>query len=283
MDMLLLCLGKRLIDGLVDDFLVHGVLLRNGIGDEHAALVVELTLGTEHCGQLLGGIDAVVNAEAALAGVECGELIRAVADDGDALGLEIFEGQAEVEDGLCACADDHDGGLGELLKVGGDIHGDFSAAVHAADAAGGKDVNASHVGNDHSGGDGGSAVCSACDERGQIAAAGLGDAAAGLAEVLDLLMAQTCLETAADDGDGRGDCAVIADGLLDEKRGLDVLGIGHAVGDDGALKSDDGAAFIEGGLDFGGNVQILVHNSAPLLIFIKKLSCRNCFYTAHRR
>ena len=41
--------------------------------------------------------------------------------------------------------------------------------------------------------------------------------------------------------------------------------------------------FIRGGLDFGGNVQILVHNSAPLLIFIKKLSCRNCFYTAHRR
>ena len=79
-------------------------------------------------------------------------------------------------------------------------------------------------------------------------------------------MAQTSLEAAADDGDGCGDCAVVTDGLLDEKRGLNVLGIGHAVGDDGALEGDDGAALIQRGLDFGGNVQILVHNSAPLLI-----------------
>ena len=138
--------------------------------------------------------------------------------------------------------------------------------MYAADAAGGKNIDARHVGDYHGGGDGGSAVRSASDECGQIAAAGLGDAAAGLAEVLDLLMAQTSLEAAADDGDGCGDCAVVTDGLLDKERGLNVLGIGHAVGDDGALKSDDGAAFVQRGLDFGGNVQILVHNSAPLLI-----------------
>ena len=131
-DMLFLRLGKRLLDGLVDDFLVHCVLLGDGVGDEHAALVVELALGAEHRSQLLGGVNAVVDAEAALAGIEGGELISAVADDGDALGLKIFKGQAEVEDGLCTCADDHDGGLGELLKVCGDVHGDLSAAVNAA-------------------------------------------------------------------------------------------------------------------------------------------------------
>ena len=77
-------------------------------------------------------------------------------------------------------------------------------------------------------------------QNSQIAAGGLGDGGALLAEVLNLLCGQTGLQTAADDGDGRGDGAVLADDALDLQSGLHILRIGHAVGDDGGLQSDDG-------------------------------------------
>ena len=58
-----------------------------------------------------------------------------------------------------------------------------------------------------------------------------------LAQVLDLLGAQAGLQAAAQDGDGRGHRAVVPDDLLHLQSGLYVLGIGHAVGDDGGLQS----------------------------------------------
>ena len=39
-----------------------------------------------------------------------------------------------------------------------DVHGGLGAPVHAADAAGGEDLDARHVGDDHGGGDGGGAI-----------------------------------------------------------------------------------------------------------------------------
>src|SRR5699024_12126647 len=98
-------------------------------------------------GQLGGGVQAVVHAEAAGAGVEGGELVGAVADDGDALGLQVLQGQAQVQDGLGPGADDHYRGLAQLLQVGGDVHGGLSPTVDAADAAGGEDADAGHVGD----------------------------------------------------------------------------------------------------------------------------------------
>ena len=50
----------------------------------------------------------------------------------------------------------------------------------AADAAGGEHLDAGHVGDDHGGGDGGGAVPLLRHQNGQVAAAGLGDACAGL-------------------------------------------------------------------------------------------------------
>ena len=52
MDTLLLALFDRLIDGRVNDLLVHGVLLGDGVGDEHAALHAQLLLRLEHRGKL---------------------------------------------------------------------------------------------------------------------------------------------------------------------------------------------------------------------------------------
>ena len=249
-----MALGERLIDGLVDDGLVHGVLLRDRVRDEHAGLEAEVTLRLEDRSQILRRVDARVDAEAALAGVERGQLVRAVAEHGHALRLQILQRQAEVEDGLRARAHDHDRRLRQLLQVGGDVHGRLGAAVHAADAAGGKDGDARHVGDHHRRGDGGGAVR---DDR-QVAAGDLGDLAPALAEVGDLLLGQAGLQAAAEDGDGGGHCTVVAQGLLDEQRRFDVFRIGHAVGDDRALERDDRAAVCERLLHLGCDVQIFV-------------------------
>ena len=80
----------------------------------------------------------VVHLEAGLPGVEGRQLLGAVADDGHAVGLQILQGQAQVQNGLGAGADHHDGGVGQLLQVGGDVEGLLSAPVDAADAAGGE-------------------------------------------------------------------------------------------------------------------------------------------------
>ena len=214
----------------------------------------------ERLGKLSGGVELVVHAEAGLARVERGQLVGAVADDGHAVGLEVFERQSEVQNGFRARADDHDGGVGQLLEVGGDIERLLRAAMHAADAAGGKHADARHVGDHHRGGDGAGAVPALRDEHGQVAAGRLGDARAGLAEVVDLLTGQARLQASADDGDGRGDRARLADDALDLEGGLHVLGIGHTVGNDGGLKRDDGLAGVQRFLYFGGNVKITVHS-----------------------
>ena len=131
--------------------------------------------------------------------------------------------------------------------------------MDAADAAGGEDADAGHVGDDHGGGHGGGPVRLPGHQGGQIPAAGLGNLPAGLAQILDLLPAETRFQAAADDGDGGGHGSVVADGLLHQKGGLHILGIGHAVGDDGALQSHHGAALGKSLLHFGRYIKVLVH------------------------
>ena len=230
-------------------------------------------LGLEGLGQLFRRVDLIVDGEAGLAGVEGGQLLRTVADDGHAVGLEVLERQAEVQNGLCTGADDHNGRGGQLFKVGRDVHGRLGTAMHAADAAGGEHLDAGHVGDDHRGGDGRCAVFAAGAQDSQIAAGGLGDGGALLAEVLDLLFGQTGLQTAADDGDGRGDGAVLTDDALDLQGGLHILRIGHAVGDDGGFQSDDGLTGGNGLGDLGLYVKKLVelHDKDPPVSRIENL------------
>ena len=214
----------------------------------------------ERLGQLLRRVELVVDAKAGLARVERRQLARAVADDGHAVGLEIFERQTEVEDGLRARAHDHDGGVGQLFKVSGDVERLLRAAVHTADAAGGEHADARHVGDHHRGGDGARAVLALRDEHGQVAAGSLRDARAGAAEVVDLFLGKARLQASADDGDGRGHGARVANDLLDLERGLHVLRVGHAVGNDGGFERHDGLTGGKGLGNLGGDIQILVHS-----------------------
>ena len=175
------------------------------------------------------------------------------------MGLQILQGEAQVQDGFGAGAHHHDGGVGQLFQIGRDIHGGLGAAVYAADAPGGKDLDAGHVGDDHGSGDGGGAVLAAGHQHGQIPAAGLIDGVALLAQILDLLGGQTGLQTTAQNGDGGGHGAVLADDGFDLESGLHILRVGHAVGDDGGFQGDDRLAGGDGGGHLGGDVEILVH------------------------
>ena len=145
--------------------------------------------------------------------------------------------------------------------------------MDTADAAGGEHLNPGHVGDDHGGGDGGSAVLTLGYQNGQVTAAGLGHSGAGLAQIVNFGLGQTGLQAAADDGDGGGDSAVFADDLLHVQGGFHVLGIGHTVGDDGGLQSHHGAALIQSLLHFGSDVQILVERHVEFLHMIEFECC----------
>ena len=258
-------LGHSLVDGLVDDLVIHGVFLGDGIGHQHTASQTHVLLHIEGLGQLGGSVDAVVHLEAGLPGVESRQLLGAVADDGHAVGLQVFQRQAQIQNGLGTGADHHDGGVGQLLQIGGDVEGLLSAPVDAADAAGGEHLNTGHVSDDHGGGHGGGAVPALGHQNGQVTAAGLGDGRAGLAQIVDLGFGQTGLQAAADDGDGGGYCAVFADDLLHVQGSLHVLGIGHTVRDDGGFQSHHGTALLQGLLHFGSDVQIFVQRHVEFL------------------
>ena len=148
--------------------------------------------------------------------------------------------------------------------------------MHAANAAGGEEADAGHVGNDHGCGNGGSAVLTPGAQHGQVPAGSLVNGAALLAEVLDLLSGQTGLQAAADDGDGSRHSTVLADDLLNVQSGFHVLGVGHTVGDDGGFQGNNGLAVGQSLSDFGIDVQILVHvHSCTFLSFLKK-PCYRC-------
>ena len=54
--------------------------------------------------------------------------------------------------------------------------------------------------------------------------------------------------------------ARLADDALDLERGLHVLEIGHAVGNDGGFERHDGLTGGKGLSNLGGDIQILVHS-----------------------
>ena len=72
-------------------------------------------------------------------------------------------------------------------------------------------------------------------------------------------------QAAADDGDGGGHRAVLADDLLHVQGSLHVLGIGHTVRDDGGFQSHHGTALLQGLLHFGSDVQIFVQRHVEFL------------------
>ena len=85
------------------------------------------------------------------------------------------------------------------------------------------------------------------------------DGPALFAEVFNLLRGQACLQAAADNGDGGRHGAVFPDNALHVQSSFHVLGIGHAVGNDGGFQGDNRLSLRNGLGYFGIYIQIFVH------------------------
>ena len=181
------------------------------------------------------------------------------------MGLQVFQRQPQVQNGLGTGADHHDRGMGQFFQVGGDVEGLLGTAMDTADTAGGEHLDTGHVSDDHGGGNGGGTVPALGHQNGQVTAAGLGDGRAGLTQIVDLGFGQTGLQTAANNGDGGGNGTVFADDLFHVQGSLHVLRIGHTVGDDGGLQSHHGAALVQSLLHFGSDVQVFVQRHVVFL------------------
>ena len=256
-DALLLCH----LDGTVDDLVhldgIHGVLLGDGVADHGAALEADVPLCLHDLGDGLLVRAVVVQLEAGGAAVERGQLIGAQAEDGHAVRLKILQRQAEVENALCASADDADRRVGKLLKVGRNVHRGLCAAMHAADAAGGKETDAGVGRDDHGRGDGGRTGHSGRKIGRKIAAADLADAV-GAAHALQLLLIQADLHLAVQNGDGRGDSALLADDALDLTAEFKILRIRHAMAQNGGFQRDNRLVLTQSLLYLRRNGQIIM-------------------------
>ena len=123
--------------------------------------------------------------------------------------------------------------------------------MHAADAPGDEHADARELGRDHGPGHGGGADGSRGQHVGQIAPAHLRHLLRR-AELFQFVRGQPHVDPALEDGDGGGHRAFPADQGLHVPRGLDVLRIGHAVGDDGGFQGHEGASLVHGFDDFLG-------------------------------
>ena len=105
-----------------------------------------------------GGVQLPVQVEAAVGDEEAGEPAGPVAGDGDAEGLQPFQGRADVEDRLHAGADHHDRRTGQRRSGRPTRRRWPRVAVHAAETAGGEDADLGGGGDRAGGGDRGGAV-----------------------------------------------------------------------------------------------------------------------------
>ena len=118
----------------------------------------------------------------------------------------------------------------------------FRAAVHAADAAGDEDLDAREVRADHRSGHRGRAECAAGQRRGQVAPAELERRRTGTRQAFQLIVGQPDADAPVHHRNGGRLRALGADQGFHLARGLQVLGKGHAVRDDGRLQRHDGTA-----------------------------------------
>ena len=95
------------------------------------------------------------------------------------------------------------------------------------------------MGDNHRGSYRRGAIGATGDQDGQVAARGFGDVLAFLAQHVNLIRRQTRFQPSANDSDGGRDSASLTDCLFHAKSGFDILGIGHAVRDDGGFQCDN--------------------------------------------
>ncbi len=128
-----------------------------------------------------------------------------------------------------------------------------------------KTCDARHGGNAHGGGDRRGAIELSRNDIGQIAGRDLADCGAfARRDIRARQPVKSHSRAAAEYGDGGGNGAVLADDVLDLARRLDILRIGHAMGDDGRFKRHDGPPGFQRGGNFIATGDARRASTAPL-------------------
>ena len=140
----------------------------------------------------------------------------------------------------------------------------LGAAVDAADAAGGEDLDAGEAGADHRGGDGGGAGPALAEGDGEVGARELADVGGG-GEALEPVGLEADMDAALHHRDGGGDGAGGGDLGLDGARGREVLGMRHAVGDDRRFEGDERPAGGDGLGDGGREGERWGHGTSQVM------------------
>ena len=121
------------------------------------------------------------------------------------------------------------------------------------------------IGKDHGGGHGGGTGFAHGKGNGQVAAAQLGHLIVLVfTHQQQLFLGQAGLHAAVDHSHGGGNSAQITNDLFNALGKLVVLGIGHAVAQNGAFQCHNGLTGGNGLGDFGGDIHILLeihHNT----------------------
>ena len=113
--------------------------------------------------------------------------------------------------------------------------------MYAADAAGGEDIDAGQMRGDHGGRHCCRAIAPHGDADGHVRARDLHDIFGG-GELFELCIAQADMQLPVENRDCRRFRAIFAHGRFDATGDVDVLRIGHAMGDNGTFQRHDGFA-----------------------------------------
>ena len=270
---LLLGHGQSAVDNGLHLVKVKLILLGYGVGYERAALQAHVPFCLDYAGYLVGVLCVVVYLEPALAAIEGGEVIGIHAHHRYAHGLQIFKGKTYIQYGLCACANDRNGGMGQLLQIRAYVHSLGSAPVYAAYTAGGEYTYAGEGSYEHGGSNRGGAGLAGSKVYSHVPAADLAYAI-GLAHYLKFPGIEAYLQLAADYGGGSGDSAFPTHYFFYVMGELQVFGVWHAVAENGALEGDYRPALVYCLLYFGCNAKVIFdcHGIYPLSIIIFSIS-----------
>lgn len=176
--------GEPLVEVGLWEFVVGG----DGVGDEDAA-GASREFGADERGEVVGVVEACVDASEALASVEGGEEVGAEPDDGDGEGFEEFASSFDIEERLDARGDEGDGEACEGVEVGGEVEAVGEAAVEPADATCGGEAEARAGGEFEGGTDGGGGVGSGVEEDAEVGGVGFVDGGGG-EELIELIVGE---------------------------------------------------------------------------------------------
>ena len=192
------------------------------IRDDQCRLDSECSPRLHDFGDLSGGRNGPVDDVAAVAEIEAGKDIRSVTEHSDVQGLQTLEGGADIKDGLHSGADDGHGSGAHGCEVGGLIPARARFPMHAAEPAGGEDLDPCARCDLACRRDGGGAVAASGRHGRDVADRNLDDVVT-ISNLIEEVPRETDMHDPGQHGDSRWYCTSRPDDVLDLNRDAKVF------------------------------------------------------------